>query len=58
VRQARVAPWEEVAVDLIGRWMIKLGSQELVFNVLTSIVTDTSLTGLITLKIKHLRMSE
>jgi hypothetical protein len=38
-RIADVAPWQEVAVDLIGPWTINLHGQELKFNALTTIDT-------------------
>ena len=40
---ALVAPWYEVAVDLIGPWKVKVGEQELVFQALTCIDTVSNL---------------
>jgi transposase InsO family protein len=45
-RTAPLAPWEEVAVDLIGPWTIKVHEQELVFRALTCIDNVTNLTEL------------
>jgi hypothetical protein len=36
-REAEVAPWNTVAVDLIGPWKIQIPGQELVFKALTCI---------------------
>ena len=41
-READIAPWQEVAVDLIGPWTIKLHGQNYKFMALTSIDTVTN----------------
>ena len=46
-REAPLAPWDEVAVDLIGPWKIEIHGQELVFNALTCIDPVTNLSELI-----------
>jgi hypothetical protein len=46
-REAPFAPWDEVAVDLIGPWTIKTNGQELVFHALTCINPVTNLTELV-----------
>ena len=46
--EANLAPWDEVAVDLIGPWKINISNgQELIFNTLTCIDPVTNLTELI-----------
>ena len=46
-REVRVAPWEEVAVDLIGPWKVKVGSRLVEFNALTIIDTASNLVELV-----------
>lgn len=46
-REMRIAPWEEVATDLIGPWKIKIKGKVVEFNALTSIDTATNLVELI-----------
>ena len=46
-RQARLLPFEEIAVDSIGPWTIHLQNRDLVFNALTIIDTVSTLTELI-----------
>ena len=41
-RDAEIAPWREVAVDLIGPWRINVNGQEVVFRALTIIDTVTN----------------
>jgi transposase InsO family protein len=41
-RNALILPWQEVAVDLIGPWTIKLHGQDYKFHALTSIDTVTN----------------
>jgi hypothetical protein len=36
-REVRIAPWEEVAIDLIGPWKVKVNGQQVEFNPLTCI---------------------
>ena len=42
-RHARLVPWNECAVDLIGPWKIQLGEKELTFKALTIIDPVTNL---------------
>ena len=42
-----VAPWLEVAIDLIGPWQVKIGTRVLLFQVLTCIDTVTNLAEVI-----------
>ena len=46
-REIKVAPWEEVAVDLIGPCPIKVNGQEVSFNALTCIDTASNLVELV-----------
>ena len=46
-REPRMVPWQEIAVDLIGPWTIKVNGQKLVFRALTVIDTSTNLAELI-----------
>ena len=43
----QLAPWEEVAINLIGPWMVKVNNQKVEFNALTCINTDSNLVELI-----------
>jgi hypothetical protein len=43
----RIAPWEEVAIDLIGPWKIKVNGIQVEFNALTCIDTALNLVKLI-----------
>jgi hypothetical protein len=43
----RIAPWEEVAIDLIGPWKVKVNGQQVEFNALTCIDTALNLGKLI-----------
>ena len=45
-RELRVAPWEEVAIDLIGPWTIKVHGKNVEFNALTCIDTASNLAEL------------
>lgn len=56
-RQAQVAPWYEVAVDLIGPWKISAPGleEELVFHALTTIDTVTNLPEIIRINNKTSR---
>jgi len=45
-RQANVAPWQEVCVDTIGPWNIKIGNENIQFNALTCIDPVTNLVEL------------
>ena len=46
-REVKVAPWEEVAIDLIGPWEIKVNGRMVEFNALTCIDTATNLVEMI-----------
>lgn len=46
-REARLQPWDTVAVDLIGPWTIPIPNQLLTFNALTCIDTTTNYVELI-----------
>ena len=46
-REMRVAPWTEVAVDLIGPWKVKVSGCVVEFNALTCIDTASNLVELI-----------
>ena len=46
-REMRIAPWEEVAVDLIGPWQVKVNGRKVEFNALTCIDTASNLVELI-----------
>ena len=46
-REVRIAPWEEVAIDLIGPWTIKVNGRQVEFNALTCIDTVSNLVELI-----------
>ena len=54
-----IAPWVEVAIDLIGPWQVTIGPQILFFQGLTFIDTVTNLAKVIhinTKSSKHIRM--
>jgi hypothetical protein len=36
-REVRIAPWDEVAIDLIVPWKVKVNGQQVEFNALTCI---------------------
>jgi hypothetical protein len=46
-QEVRVAPWEEVAINLIGPWKVKVNGQQVAFNALTCIDTASNLVELI-----------
>jgi hypothetical protein len=49
-REVRIAPWEEVAIDLIGPWKVKavkVGNEVCEFNALTCIDTASNLVELV-----------
>jgi hypothetical protein len=46
-REVRIAPWEEVAIDLIGPWKVKVNGPQVEFNALTCIDTTSNLVKLI-----------
>ena len=43
----RIAPWEEVAINLIGPWKVKVNGQQVEFNALTCIDMASNLVKLI-----------
>ncbi len=43
----QIAPWEEVAIDLIGPWKVKVNGRQTEFNALTCIDTASNLVKLI-----------
>ncbi len=43
----RIAPWEEVAINLIGPWKVKINGQHVEYNALTRIDTASNLVELI-----------
>jgi hypothetical protein len=46
-REVRIAPWEEVAINLIRPWKVKVNGQQVEFNALTCIDTALNLVELI-----------
>ena len=46
-REVRIASWEEVAIDLIVPWKVKVNGQQIEFNALTCIDTASNLVKLI-----------
>ena len=46
-REMRITSWEEVAIDLIGPWTIKVHGKNIEFNALTCIDTASNLVELI-----------
>ena len=46
-REVRAAPWEEVAIDLIGPWTVKVNGCKVEFNALTCIDTASNLVELV-----------
>ena len=46
-REVRVAPWEEVAIDLIGPWKVKVSNKLVEFSALTIIDTASNLVELV-----------
>jgi hypothetical protein len=43
----QIAPWEEVAIDLIGPWKVKVNGQQVEFNALTCFDMASNLVELI-----------
>jgi hypothetical protein len=50
--EVRIAPWEEVAINLIGPWKVKVNDQQVEFNALSCIDTPSNLVELIHVDIK------
>jgi hypothetical protein len=46
-REVRIAPWEEVAINLIGPWKVKVNGQQVELNALTCIDMALNLDELI-----------
>jgi hypothetical protein len=46
-RQVRIASWEEVAIDLIGPWVVQVNGKPCKFNTLTCIDTASNLVELV-----------
>jgi hypothetical protein len=46
-QEVRIAPWEEVAINLSGPWKVKVNGQKVEFNTLTCIGTTLNLVELI-----------
>ncbi len=54
----QIAPWEEVAINLIGPWKVKVNGQQVEFNALTCIDMASNLVELIRVEnktAKHIR---
>jgi hypothetical protein len=41
-QEVQFAPWEEVAIHLIGPWKVKVNGQQVEFNALTCIDTASN----------------
>ncbi len=57
-QEVQIAPWEEVAINLIGPWKVKVNGQQVEFNALTCIDTASNLVELILINnktAKHIR---
>jgi hypothetical protein len=57
-QELRIAPWEEVAINLIGPWKVKVNGQQVEFNALTCIDMASNLVKLIRIDnktAKHIR---
>ena len=57
-QEVQIAIWEEVAIDLIGPWKVKVNCQQVEFNALTCINTASNLVKLIRVDnktAKHIR---
>ena len=54
-RNARLMPWDEIAVDLIGPWKVNIGGTELLFKALTCIDPVTNLVEIIRINNKSSR---
>jgi hypothetical protein len=46
-REVQIAPWEEVAINLIGPWKVNVNGRQVEFNALTCIDTALNLVKLI-----------
>ncbi len=57
-QEVRIAPWEEIAINLIEPWKVKVNGQQDEFNALTCIDTALNLVELIRVDnktAKHIR---
>ncbi len=57
-REVRIAPWEEVAINLIGPWKVKVNGRQVELNALTCIDRASNLVKLIRIDnktAKHIR---
>ncbi len=57
-RQVRIAPWEEVTIDLIAPWKVKVNGRQVEFNALICIDTALNLVELIRVDnktVEHIR---
>jgi hypothetical protein len=57
-QEVRIAPWEEVAIDLIGQWKVKVNRWQVELNALTCIDMTSNLVELICVDnktAKHIR---
>ncbi len=52
----QISPWEEVAIDLIDPWTIKVNGRQVEFNALTCIDTASNLVELIRMTIRPQHM--
>jgi hypothetical protein len=58
-REVRLAPWEEVAIDLIGPWKVNVNNRPCEFSALTCIDTASNLVELVRIENKsteHIRV--
>ncbi len=46
-QEVQIAPWEEVAINLIGPWKVKVNGRQVEFNALACIDMALNLVGLI-----------
>ena len=51
-REAQLAPWQEIAVNLIGPWKIRVNNQLLTFHALSIMDTVTNLPELVRISSK------
>ncbi len=57
-QEVQIAPWEEVTINLIGPWKVKVNGQQVEFNALTCIDMASNLVELISVDnntAKHIR---
>jgi len=51
-REMRITPWEEVAINLIGPWTVKVNNRKVKFNAIMCIDTASNLVELTRIKNK------